>query len=440
MPESHLARSRQWLDEAESSLDIAMYSLSSSSQEVMQAIRRAKDRGVRVRLLLEQAATDRKNPEGSLSAQFEDQGIDVRYINQIMHHKFALIDSRGSDRQGHPRLISGSANWSNAAATVYDENTLFIEADPRLLQDFRQEFDRLWLNSRDFSWGNLTSDLAADSLPIPNDSPFEAETAFTSNNFENTISRYGAGFRAIPGRNTVSDRIVQAILSAKSSISIASGHYRSYAIAEAIVKAKEIRPELNIRIYLDAQEYISLSTQRKQKAEQTACLNTANTTVEKSDCYDRGYYYSYEAQAAGIDLRFKSYAYRWHYTYAPQMHHKYILIDDEILLTGSYNFSDNAEHATMENLLIFSGEQHPELIQSFRSNFEAMWSLNRHAFKGFMDSLAVIDPVPLVFPPMALTWQEVTALKDTLFKNCPALNSADYRDFPEKHKVCPRTE
>ncbi len=221
---SHLTRSRQWIDEAQSSLDVAMYSLSSSSQEVIQAIYRAKARGLRVRLLLEQAGTDRKDPEGTLSAQFEDLGIDVRYINQIMHHKFALIDSRGSDPQGTRRLISGSANWSQSAAALYDENTLFIEGDPKLLQAFRLEFDRLWLNSRDFVWGQVTADLEADPLYVPADAGIEADAAFTSSNFETTQSRYGAGFRVISGRNTVSDRIVEAILAAKTSIAIASGH------------------------------------------------------------------------------------------------------------------------------------------------------------------------------------------------------------------------
>ncbi len=437
---SHLTRSRQWIDEAQSSLDIAMYSLSSSSQEVIQAIHRAKARGLRVRLLLEQAATDRKDPEGTLSAQFEDLGIDVRYINQIMHHKFALLDSRGSDPKGIRRLISGSANWSSSAASLYDENTLFIEGDPKLLEAFRQEFDRLWLYSRDFVWGQVTGDLTADPLYLPSDAEIETDAAFTSSNFETTQSRYGAGFRVISGRNTVSDRIVQAILDAKSSIAIASGHYRSHAIADAVLRAKMNNPELDVRIYLDAQEYISLSTQRKQNAEQKACLDEAKDSTEIAECYDRGYYYSYEAQAAGVALRFKSYAYRWHYSYAAQMHHKYILIDDRILLTGSYNFSDNAEHATMENLLIFSSENQPELLQSFRANFEGMWGQNREAFQGFLATLAVQDPVPLVFAPMALSWSEVAELKEALFKNCPALNSEDYRNFPEKHRTCPRAE
>ncbi len=205
------------------------------------------------------------------------------------------------------------------------------------------------------------------------------------------------------------------------------------------MRAKKNNSELDVRIYLDAQEYISWSTQQKQNAEQKTCLKEAKDSIDIAECYDRGYYYSYEAQAAGVEVRFKSYAYRWHYSYAAQMHHKYVLIDDSVLLTGSYNFSDNAEHATMENLIVFSGESQPELLRSFRGNFESMWGQNRDGFQGFLAGLAVQDPVPLVFAPMALSWSEVAELKDVLFKNCPELNSEEYRKFPEKHRICPRS-
>jgi phosphatidylserine/phosphatidylglycerophosphate/cardiolipin synthase-like enzyme len=34
------------------------------------------------------------------------------------------------------------------------------------------------------------------------------------------------------------------------------------------------------------------------------------------------------------------------------MHHKVMIIDDRIILTGSYNFSANAENLNDENLLV----------------------------------------------------------------------------------------
>jgi phosphatidylserine/phosphatidylglycerophosphate/cardiolipin synthase-like enzyme len=48
-------------------------------------------------------------------------------------------------------------------------------------------------------------------------------------------------------------------------------------------------------------------------------------------------------------------------------HNKVIIIDQKVLITGSYNFTNQAEGENAENLLIFKG--HPELVKLFRRNF-----------------------------------------------------------------------
>ena len=50
-------------------------------------------------------------------------------------------------------------------------------------------------------------------------------------------------------------------------------------------------------------------------------------------------------------------------------HNKIMIIDRKTLLTGSFNFTRQAEHENAENLLIFKG--HPELVESYRQNFLA---------------------------------------------------------------------
>ena len=51
------------------------------------------------------------------------------------HHKFAVIDNR--------TVITGSFNWSPAAAHTNDETLLVIDS-PTLAAHFRREMDRLW--------------------------------------------------------------------------------------------------------------------------------------------------------------------------------------------------------------------------------------------------------------------------------------------------------
>ena len=52
-----------------------------------------------------------------------------------LHHKFAVIDNK--------TLITGSFNWSPAAAHTNDETLLVIHS-PQLAKHFTREMDRLW--------------------------------------------------------------------------------------------------------------------------------------------------------------------------------------------------------------------------------------------------------------------------------------------------------
>ena len=57
------------------------------------------------------------------------------------------------------------------------------------------------------------------------------------------------------------------------------------------------------------------------------------------------------------------------------MHHKVILIDDQILITGSYNFSNNAKARNDENTLIIHS---PEVGAIYRQEFERVWGKQKN--------------------------------------------------------------
>jgi phosphatidylserine/phosphatidylglycerophosphate/cardiolipin synthase-like enzyme len=48
-------------------------------------------------------------------------------------------------------------------------------------------------------------------------------------------------------------------------------------------------------------------------------------------------------------------------------HNKVMIIDQKVVLTGSFNFTNQAEHQNAENLLIIKG--HPEMVRNYRQNF-----------------------------------------------------------------------
>jgi phosphatidylserine/phosphatidylglycerophosphate/cardiolipin synthase-like enzyme len=429
-------------DGSSHSIDIAMYSFSDAA--IKTALGQLVDRGVPVRMIFEPARKDKGNPAGTKSAGLEEVGIDVRYINKIMHHKFMILDGPQQD-PGRARtaiLVTGSGNWSGGAATRYDENTVFMRGKAELVLRMQREFDLLWHGSRDLVWDEddhyfETSPVTEEMIAGVEDP--SVDVAFTSANFQLRGSTQSPSFRIIPGRSTIADVLVDLIEQAQSSIHIASGHLRSRPVADALVAWHEAHPDGDLRIYLDGQEYLSSWYHQDQLAEVEACLEDAGGSETAAQrCWDKGFLFSYQVHSAGVPLRYKFYAYRWDTSYADQMHNKFFIFDGQTLASGSYNLSDNAEHDTMENMIVYRDEA---LATVFETRFESLWTTGEA--EGLLEALTndITEgegDVPLVFTPMALDWEEVAALKETIADACPAVDSTEYKRNAAAHRTCPR--
>lgn len=428
--DTHTARIAKEIAATRSTIDLAMYSLSDGG--VIKALSDAAARGVKIRVIYDGASEDRKLTGSALasstSGKLERAGMDVRWVNKIMHHKFAILDGA--------RVISGSGNWSSGAATRYDENTLFFSGYPELTKRLQREFETLWTSSRDLT---LTTPAAVTpTTPIAESELREdpnTHATFTSPNF----TAKGDTFYTNNG-DTVSTMLVQAIRDAKTSIHVASGHLRSRPVAEALIEKRKTAPTVDIKVMLDGQEYISRTSHNYQLKELEQCLAAATTEARKQDCIDKGFLFGLQVADAGVAVRYKYYAYRWDVSYAKQMHHKYFVIDGRKLLTGSYNLSDNAEHDTFENVLTFEGAEFASLIDGYEANFAKLWELGRS--EGRLDALKTVvasgATIPLVFEPVTLDWSEVTALKSLIRDNCPEADSEAFRTDPVAHQVCSR--
>ncbi|GAJ21443.1 unnamed protein product, partial [marine sediment metagenome] len=53
------------------------------------------------------------------------------------------------------------------------------------------------------------------------------------------------------------------------------------------------------------------------------------------------------------------------------MHHKFAIIDNRLLLTGSYNWTFSAYNRNDENLMIIDD---PEIIEIFQNQFVNLWA------------------------------------------------------------------
>ena len=440
---AHTAKIATLIREATKSVDIAMYSYSDAG--IASALADAVTRGVKVRFLFETAGEDKKLVDpaaraASKSGRLEAAGVDVRYVNKILHHKFLIVDGP-RDNAGlasTAKLVTGSANWSTTGGTVYDENTLFINGSAKLSAAFQHEFDILWKGSRDFvgpataqgqSTANITVDQVADEpgtdvlLTSPNFKPTGADGTTWSVNKDSTV---------------VSDVWVTAIKNAQTSIHIASGHMRLRPVAEALIAKKQANPSFDIKVYLDQQEFISTSGQTAQLAEVAECLSTAATPAATRDCKANDFLFSRSLVDAGIDVRFKSFAYRWDASYAAQMHSKYMVVDGKELFSGSYNLSMNSEQATFENSLHLTGSQYVPLMSAFEANFNAIWRTGPTLLAPLRTQISTSATIPLVFPSMSLSYAEFESLRALIRTNCTVADSDEYRSNATAHRSCPR--
>ena len=141
------------LKTAQESVDMALFVF--SAQQLTNALREQIERDVEIRLVADPGFASRPFSEvldllgvtlpdhtckveaGNLPLDQSLKGIGTPRLarGDKLHHKFAVIDKR--------KVITGSFNWSPAAAHTNDETLLVIHS-PQLAKHFTREMDRLW--------------------------------------------------------------------------------------------------------------------------------------------------------------------------------------------------------------------------------------------------------------------------------------------------------
>ena len=103
------------IDAAKLSVDVAVYSLSLNS--VRDALLRAHDRGVQVRMVMESDNLDRADPQKLIEAGIPILG-DRR--EGLMHNKFVIIDNS--------EVWTGSTNFTDSGAYADNNNVIRIRS------------------------------------------------------------------------------------------------------------------------------------------------------------------------------------------------------------------------------------------------------------------------------------------------------------------------
>lgn len=278
------------LDQARSQIDAALYDLNLWS--IRSALIRAHNRGVLVRLVIEEDSLDRTEIQELIEA-----GIPVvpDGADSLMHNKFIIIDQT--------QVWTGSMNLTVNGA-YRNLNNLVLIRSTRLAKNYSVEFDEMFLERY---FGEII--LADTPYPDITINGFRVETYFSPD-------------------DSTAKHIIDLILEAEESIDFLFYSFTSDGIADALIF--QANQGIVVRGVLDAYQ-------------ESAGIGGEYQRFHQS----------------GLDVFLD--------VHPEKLHHKVIIIDDRIVVTGSYNLTKSAEIQNDENTLVIHNQ---EIARVFLGEFE----------------------------------------------------------------------
>ncbi|MEF3280316.1 MAG: FAM83 family protein [Elusimicrobiota bacterium] len=126
------------IDLSQKSIDIAVYSI--SDNDIYNALVRARNRGVKIRIVTDRLqSTQSQTVRDLYNAGFEPK-ISDGFNGGMMHNKYAIFDEK--------YVITGSFNWSNNAENYNWENAIIL--DTSYTPFFKDNFETIYLKAKPF--------------------------------------------------------------------------------------------------------------------------------------------------------------------------------------------------------------------------------------------------------------------------------------------------
>jgi phosphatidylserine/phosphatidylglycerophosphate/cardiolipin synthase-like enzyme len=291
-PDGPLADS---IDSARLTVDVAAYSM--SLRTIRDALLRAHERGVQVRVVMESDNMDGSAPQALIEA-----GIPVLGDRRegLMHDKFVVID--------RSEVWLGSMNFT-FSGTYDDNNNLIHIRSVEMAENYTKEFDEMFVDDKfgpDVVPATPNPDITIDGTRV--------ETFFSPD-------------------DGVAGHVLEVLNNAEESIYFMAFSFTTDELGEAI----------------------------RSKAENG--LTVAGVMEEEQVKSNVGTEYDPFKQA-GLDVYVDG--------NEGQMHHKVMIVDGKIVITGSYNFSNSAETRNDENLVILYNDQ---IADFFLEEFQRVYQL-----------------------------------------------------------------
>jgi phosphatidylserine/phosphatidylglycerophosphate/cardiolipin synthase-like enzyme len=278
------------IDSARLTVDVAIYSLSLNS--IRDALLRAHDRGVQIRMVMESDNLDRTDPQ-----KLKDAGIPILGDRRegLMHDKFVVIDNS--------EVWTGSMNFTDSGAYA-DNNNLMRIRSVKMAENYSKEFNEMFVDDK------FGPDVVAET-PNP----------------RVTIDGTPIDVYFSPDDH-IQASLLDLVNSAKKSIYFMAFSFTSDSLGDAI-RAR-------------AQDGVAVAGVMEDEQ--------VNSNVGTE--FD-------PFKQAGLDvLRDGN---------EGQMHHKVMIVDENTVVLGSYNFTNSAETKNDENLLVvYNQDVAAQFIEEFK--------------------------------------------------------------------------
>jgi phosphatidylserine/phosphatidylglycerophosphate/cardiolipin synthase-like enzyme len=318
------------IDAARVSVDYAMFS--PRSTKVAQALKRAVDRGVRVRAVIDesQSTSEYFKPYADFLAFI---GAEVKILSgpngpesdfpmaEKMHNKFMILDGK--------LVETGSPNHTARASLDNYENAHFLQ-DKTDVAGFLFHFTHLWAVARPFAKPasatiptdeQLRNDVLHPTLPPappapPDPTPLPAARTF---------SWRGHTFptEAFRPYEPVEEHVVAAIDAAKKTLKISAYQFEQQPVLDALRRAKA--RGVKVQVVLDRSHVYTTGTSHEGGPRRPRPMVVELVKGGFDLLLLKG-------QGSGI------------------MHNKFLLVDDELLEGGSYNYTTQSETDHFENV------------------------------------------------------------------------------------------
>lgn len=315
------------------SLDIAVYNFDYPA--LKNQLKKALDRGVKVRLLMNAAAAyaDRggKMKASPLVNELHKHGAEIRTLRGrddsyrgTQHNKFMIVD--------RALVETGSFNWVLKMEKENAENVLFLKDAPSV-KAFQTYFDFMWKQAHDLGHDTFNTD------PLPETSDFYAPVLSSPGVEFNGEKFPVASFSPLGGTGA---SIVKAINSASGSIDAAVFSVNLYAIVDALIAAK--KRGVKVRLVTDYMQAVGES-----QAPGTKKLLDAKIDLRINDGHADG----------GND---------------GNMHHKFGIFDGKLVESGSFNWTFGGEARNYDNAVFTTDE---DTVAAFKAEFNKIFSSGR---------------------------------------------------------------